>query len=810
MPAFRFAPFALVIVLSLSACQSSEEKAEGYFQSGMELLAQGDEDRALVEFRNVFKYNGFHKDARKTYADVLYKRGNLKEAYGQYLRLIEQYPNTVEVRQSLAEMAMAQGNWDEVERHGRAALELAPDQPGVQALGLALDYRSAVQLRDDAKRTEIAGKAKDLSANLPENLVLRRILIDRALSGQDPTLALPEIDAALKLDPNSFEFNSTKLRILAQSNDLEGTGAQLKVMVALFPESQEFKASLVRWYLAKQDIDGAEAFLRQEAGPLDGMPDGHIAVVQFLNTVRSREAGRDELAKLIEANTGTPNADLYGSFLATMAFEEGRTDDAITALSDLIAKASPSDQTRRIQTMLARMYDQTGKRSEAVPIIAAVLEQDPSNVDALKIRASWLISEDKPGEAIIDLRTAQNQSPRDPQIMTLMAAAHERDGSKDLAGEQLAKAVEASGSAPQESLRYAQFLRQQGRPEVAARVLTDARRVTPTNTEILGRLADIYLATNRWAEVGEIAETLRSFGTPETQEAAQRLQAAILLGQNRVDEGLALLEGGANVTNGDIRAIAVLVQTQVRAGKINEAKSFLEEARKKNPEDVSLELLAANIDALTGQVDAAEAGYRSIIAKQPKAEVPVRLLYGLLLGENRQDDARAVLDAALEAIPDSPMLLWIKAGVLEREDDIDGAIAIYEKLYQANTSDVIAANNLASLITTYRDDPESLERAFVIVRRLRNTQEPAFQDTYGWIEYRRGNLEEALKYLEPAANALVEDPLAQFHLGMVYADLGRKEEAIAQFTRMIDIAQDRNLPQLATAQERIRELRAAP
>lgn len=810
MPDLRIAPFALALILSLSACQSSEEKAEGYFQSGMSLLAQGDEDRALVEFRNVFKYNGFHKEARQAYADVLYKRGNLKEAYGQYLRLIEQYPDTVEVRQNLAEMAMGLGNWDEVERHGRAALRLAPDQPGIKALGLALDYRAAVLARDETTRTEVADKAKDLLQTLPDSLVLRRILIDRATNSDDPSTALPEIDAALNLDPKSFEFHNTKLRILAQANDLEGIGAQLKIMVELFPESQELKASLVRWYLSQKDLDGAEAFLRKEAGPLDAAPEGHIAVVQMLNAVRSRDAGRDELKKLIEANKGTANADLYGSFLATLEFEEGRTEEAIAALESLIATAEVSDQTRRIQTMLARMLDQTGKRTLATPIIATVLEQDPSNVEALKLRATWRIAEDRPGEAIIDLRAAQNQAPRDPQIMTLMAAAHERDGSKDLAGEQLAKAVEASGSAPEESVRYALFLRQQGRPEVAVRVLIDARRVSPGNADVLIRLADIYLATNKWSEVGEIAETLRGFNTPQTLDAAQRLQAAILLGQNRIDEGIALLENGANTTDGDIRATTVVVQTQVRAGRFDEAKEFLKEAREKNPDDISLELLAANLDALTGNVDLAEAGYRSVMSKQPKAEVPVRLLYGLLLGANRPEDASSVLDAGLTEMPNNPMLLWMKAGILEREKDIDGAIGVYEKLYLANSSDVIAANNLASLITTYRDDPESLERAFAIARRLRDAEEPAFQDTYGWIEYRRGNVEEALKYLEPAAKGLTEDPLAQFHLGMAYADLGRKEEAIAQFTLMIDLAKNRDLPQLAIAQDRLKALQASP
>ena len=43
---------------------------------------------------------------------------------------------------------------------------------------------------------------------------------------------------------------------------------------------------------------------------------------------------------------------------------------------------------------------------------------------------------------------------------------------------------------------------------------------------------------------------------------------------------------------------------------------------------------------------------------------------------------------------------------------------------------------------------------------------PAFQDTYGWIEARRGNYVEALTYLRPAAAGLADDPLAQYHFGL--------------------------------------------
>ncbi|MDN5863425.1 MAG: tetratricopeptide repeat protein, partial [Salinisphaera sp.] len=147
-----------------------------------------------------------------------------------------------------------------------------------------------------------------------------------------------------------------------------------------------------------------------------------------------------------------------------------------------------------------------------------------------------------------------------------------------------------------------------------------------------------------------------------------------------------------------------------------------------------------------------------------------------------------LLAKALAATPDNTSLLWVQAGLLERAGDIDGAIDVYEKLYAEDSSNAVLANNLASLITVHRDSPEGLARAANIVRRLRGTDVPAFQDTYGWIAYLRDDFDEALTYLEPAAAGLAEDPFVQYHLGMTYAALGRNADAKEQLEQAIALA----------------------
>ncbi len=146
-----------------------------------------------------------------------------------------------------------------------------------------------------------------------------------------------------------------------------------------------------------------------------------------------------------------------------------------------------------------------------------------------------------------------------------------------------------------------------------------------------------------------------------------------------------------------------------------------------------------------------------------------------------------------------------------QEEDFEGAIALFEELYARNTANVEIANNLASLMSAHRGDPESIDRAFQIARRLRGTENPYYQDTYGWLLSLRADYETALTYLEPAAAALTQDPLTQYHLAETYFALERWDEARAAYETALAIAgEDANLPQMERARARIAEIDAGP
>ena len=109
---------------------------------------------------------------------------------------------------------------------------------------------------------------------------------------------------------------------------------------------------------------------------------------------------------------------------------------------------------------------------------------------------------------------------------------------------------------------------------------------------------------------------------------------------------------------------------------------------------------------------------------------------------------------------------------------------------------MVAANNFASFVADHRaDDSASLERAFNAAKRLRASKVPQYQDTYGWLQYLRGDYNGALRSLIPVAEALPDNPWVRYHIGMTYAKLGKGAEARPHLEAALDLAGDGPFPQ---------------
>jgi tetratricopeptide (TPR) repeat protein len=807
---FRIVKLAVVLsaAVALAACESSEERAEKHFQSGVELLESGDVERALVEFRNVLQLNANHREARRAYAGAVLDQGRTGEAYRQYLWLVEQQPDDVDSRKVLAELAVIGQNWEEAERHYGPAAEADPDDPKVKAVGIALAYRQAILDENPDAQAASVTDAEALLTELPESIILRRVLVDGYLRASRREDALAMVDEALALEPDNRQLYNVRLRLLAEVGDATAIEAQLLDMLDRFPEDENLKPTLLRFYLSQQETDKAEGFLRNRVDQTGENIEPFVELVQFLAQIRGRETALTELDRELEVR---PDNRVVQALRAGLIFEMGDTDAGVSAMEAALNGAEPSEETNNLKVALARMLITTGNDVGARRLVEEILADDPSHVEALKMSARWDIEGDNADQAINSLRTALDRAPQDAEAMTLMAEAHMRNGSRELARDLLSLAVEASNNAPEESIRYARLLASEDNMRSAEDVLITSLRLSPNNLQLLSALGQLYVGMEDWARAEQVVGTLRRLETNEGRAAADGLQVAILSAQDRTDETVAFLEQLAQGGEGGIGAQIAIARAHLAAGDGESAVRAIQSSLAEQPDNPALRFAAGAIYAATGDLPGAEREYRAILEQNPQAERVWLELIRALNAQGKRDEAMAALDEGLSALPGAPNLLWARASVLEQGGDYEGAIGVYETLYDANSNSPVVANNLASLISTYREDPESLERAYVVARRLRGSDVPAFQDTYGWIAFRRGEIDEALAHLEPAAAALSGDPLVQYHLARTYEALGRNDEALETYRRAVEIAGETDTrPQFDDARSRIATLEAAP
>ncbi len=798
-----------MLCLGLTACKSVEERAEAYFASAQELIEEGDLDRAAVELRNVFELMPNHVAARETMAALMLQKDDKEAAYGQYLRLVEQVPDHVEGRTVLAEIAFAARNWEEFSRHATEVIALAPDAPRTEMIALALQYEQALEARDGPARDAVRDQAAGLAQEAPDNDILQLILFDAYVRDGAIDQALVQLERMIAKQPDNRDLYTQKLVLLERQGDFTALETQLRDIVIRFAEDDEPKTQLIQFLLARGEPDKVEAFLREVSDPAAEDPTLFIDLVRFINQRQGPDAARAELRAALEVVADPERIQII---LAALDFENGAEDTAIETLQTMLeGTEEDSDTANRIRITLARMLLQTGNETRARQLVADTLEADSDSVEALKMQAAWMIQDDKADEAIATLRLALDTAPDDVAAMDLISQAYARAGNHELSRDFLALAVDASDNAPEPSLRYARVLASDERYIAAEEVLIPALRRAPDNADILVLLGEVYLAAEDYARADSVIARLRRISTERTLAVADALQARLLGSREGVEQALGYLRELAEREDASLNTQIALLRARLSSGQTEAALRQAEALVAEYPDNAALRFILATSHAANGALDVAENQIQILVEEDPRRGRAWVQLYRLQRLQGKDDSASQTLRDGRAALPYNRELLWAQAGELEAAGDIDGAIANYELLYERNSNDLVAANNLASLLTNHKTDDAGLERAWAVARRLNGTDVPAFQDTYGWLVFRRGEAEEALPYLESAAAELSQDPIVQFHLGQTYAALERDEDAIAQYRRVLEFAgEDDPRPQIAIARDEITRLEALP
>jgi len=158
----------------------------------------------------------------------------------------------------------------------------------------------------------------------------------------------------------------------------------------------------------------------------------------------------------------------------------------------------------------------------------------------------------------------------------------------------------------------------------------------------------------------------------------------------------------------------------------------------------------------------------------------------LYMNEQQYTQAERAFTRALQVTPDDPALLYGRGLAFAEAGNIDQAVNDFRRLLQLKPDDTDASNALGyTLADANRDLPEA--EKLIETARAARPEDPAIMDSWGWLQYRLGHLDQAEKTLRGAWTTR-KDADVGVHLGEVLWKQGRQEDARRVFdeVRKID------------------------
>ncbi len=418
--------------------------------------------------------------------------------------------------------------------------------------------------------------------------------------------------------------------------------------------------------------------------------------------------GARQLAALVYMDAGRRDA-AWAELEAIVAISEAKGEDGYLAAMAALSKAK--DRPAAL-AMLRRLGDSHGgdrRAGYAVALLAMMWKQFP--VAEAEIRKLLERYPDWGRAYFLWSRIRMSQGDQRGAIRILRQAVERQPEDLDL------------------NAALARLLVEAERYEAAYRQFQRVRRLAPDDPDVVYSLGVLAM------QLGRVEEARRHFRT--LQERGERSDdVAYYLGRIAGQEG-----------------------------RLEDALSWYRKVQGGGFE-YEAQLMATRVLARLGRVDQARSELQALRIQMPEKEVQLYLMEaGILREHGTQQQVLGLYRKALRAHPDDPELLYAR-GLYAAE--IGRMEMMEQDLRKVIAMDPTNADALNALGYTFADQTSRLKEAQVLISKALKLKpnSPAILDSMGWVQYRMGNYEQALVFLQRAYSLEQDDEIAA-HLGEV-------------------------------------------
>lgn len=665
----------------------------------------------------------------------------------------------------------------------------------------AASVREGIGLSERLARPELAARLLELAVagdgHPPEDAAwLHHQLADRRAADEDLAAAVELRERAAAFE-GPGEARTTLLGVAKTRMDpLDQPEAAARVYERLLeaePADREVWEPLLSIY---RKLGRSEDLVRiiDRAVPLvDSPADRSRLRLEQANVLLDRAGDVDAAAEILQEVLIEDPTQVAAAILLSSIYEKTGRHAELTELLGLQLDAAKDRQDVAsivsVSMRLGELLEQQGRIDEALDVYNAVLEWSRDDVTAL--RAVVRLGEAKgDGFLVADCIEAMLRGGKveagelRPLLERLLALRAEQS---DAEGTERALELGFAALPMDDALREDLVRRytERGDWDAVARVLKRGVEVAIDDGDLLQRLVQAYRNAGRFEQALEVIDTIIAESGPEPRllveraallpelgrdgEALDDLERAYGLDPSIADLVIAAIERALSRAEGDQRRTLSLRLADVleRTGQVPEARERLSGFVKEAPKDRDLLRKIADLDARTGNWDAASLSYRKLIAlEEGEALVDAALrLADACERAGRIGDAQGGIERALNVAPEHPEL----------------RARLRDVLIAVGASRDVARMLLEDAART----PDVSERLEFLLAAGE------------WLLTPEGDVAEAVRVLEEARALSPENVEGVVLLARAHAMVGRGEEALAGLGEVIAGHRGRRLKALA-------------
>ena len=785
--------FLLAFVALILSCSGGEDRKISYIEKGDRLYEEGNYEKAQLEYKNALQIDPKDATAHFKLAQTAENLKAWRTAVQHYLAVLQLDESHVEARIKLAQIYLLGGVRNQAKEMIDEAISLNGNNADALAVrgGIALQNEEVDEAQKDANAALTLDEKNNLARSLQVAIYMRKNEVDKAIE---------LVKQNIQQQPDNVTQNLLLADIYIRNGRAEEAILPINSLIESYPENLTFRIQKVNLLSALKRPEDAKNEINQALNDFPDNSQVKLLLVRFLAQYESKDVAESKLKEFVELNSDELKLKLaLGDWYAS-----DKKLDLAKEQYLLIIEEDQHLEALEARKRLAKLEFKAGNEENALAHLDEILTRNPRDPDGLLLRGAYSLSKNDAASAIADFRSILKDKPNDISVLRLLAYSYLQNNQPNLAKEAIQQAVKFDEDNEELQLIYAQLLGNQGERGLARDVLDEVIANNDGNEQALKVMFDLQVAEKDWDGAISTAEKIQQM-QPDSA-LPEYLQGLLFDAKGSKIEAekkyLAALEKQPNA----VEPLTALVKHYVNGGEFVKAHSLLDDTIENNPNNVVAYNLKAEMYVKQGELNEAEKYFSKAINLQPNWWVPYRGYAAMLYSQKKVSEA---IDKYAEGISngaDIERLGVDRALILENNKQLSEAKQQYQDILVKKEDSTIAKNNLAMLLVGNNANQTDLELAGKLVEEFSTSNSPAYLDTFGWVQYKLGNNDDAITSLEKAVALAPKAPELRYHLGMAYAANNENEKAIEELQTAVDA--NRNFRGIEQAKRTLDELKS--